>query len=121
MAGEPYVRYSLHFLGGKSQNLSDVIVGCKIRSTRTRSKLPTFACWSREKREEGAKQTSFGSKATPVSNSSPFEALNLIVVSNSLSPEVDDSADNLTIESHFSVSFGERKSWYHGFKMCIAL
>ena len=52
MAGEPYVRYSLHFLGGKSQNLSDVIVECKIRSTRTRSKLPTFACWSREKREE---------------------------------------------------------------------
>ena len=52
MAGEPYVHYSLHFLRGKSQNLSDVIIGSKMRSTCTWSKLPTFACWSREKREE---------------------------------------------------------------------
>ena len=55
MAGEPYIRYSLHFLAGKSKNLSDDIVACKIRGTRTRSKLPTFACWSQEKREKRCK------------------------------------------------------------------
>ena len=56
-----------------------------------RSKLPTAACWSREKkREENVKPTRFMSKATSVSQtpqtnhsqySSPFEALTLIVES----------------------------------------
>ena len=53
------------------------------------SKLPAAVCWSQEKGEEGVKSTCFMSKATsvPQSNhsqySSPVEALNLIVESNS--------------------------------------
>ena len=74
------------------------------KNASIRSKLPTAACWSREKREEGVKATYFMSKATlvPQANhsqySSPVEALNLIVESKSLPVEVNNS----TIELHLS-------------------
>jgi len=74
------------------------------------SKLPTAACWSREKREEGVKPTCFLSKATSVPQannsqySSPVEALNLIVESKSLPVEVNNS----TIELHLSVEAKEK-------------
>lgn len=67
-----------------------------------RSKLPTAACRSREKREEGVKLTCFASKATSVPQanhskySSPIQALNLMVESKSLPVE----ANNLTNELH---------------------
>ena len=72
------------------------------------SKLPTTACWSREKREETVKPTCFMSKTTSVphtpqtnhwqcsSESSPVDAFNLIVESKSQPLELD----NLTIELH---------------------
>ena len=67
-----------------------------------RSKLPTAACWSREKREEGVKPTCrFMSKATSVPQanhseySSPVEALNLVVESKSLPVEVYNSTFEL--------------------------
>ena len=68
------------------------------------SKLPSAACWSREKREEGVKPTCFVSKATSVPQanhsqySSPVEALDLIVESKSLRVEVNNS----TLELHLS-------------------
>ena len=81
------------------------------------SKLATAACWSREKkREETVKPTCFMSKATSVPQtaqtnhsqySSPVEALNLIVESNSQPVEIDNS----TIEIH--VRRGERKACNH--------
>ena len=58
------------------------------------SKLPTSACWSREKREEAVKLTCFVSKATSVRQanhsqfSSPVEALNSMVESKSPPVEV---------------------------------
>ena len=70
-----------------------------------RSKLPTAACWSREKRKETVKPTCFMSKATSVPQtpqtnhsqcSSPVEALNLIVESKFQPTELDNS----TIELH---------------------
>lgn len=75
-----------------------------------RSKLPTAACWSREKREEVLKPTCFMSKATSVPQanyslySSPVEALNLIFESNSLPVEVNNS----TIELHLPVEAKEK-------------
>jgi len=51
------------------------------KNTSIRSKLPTAACWSREKREEGVKPNCFISKATSVPQanhsqySSPVDAL----------------------------------------------
>lgn len=74
------------------------------------SRLPTTACWSREKREEGVKPTCFVSKATSVPQpnhlqySSPVEALKLIVESKSLPVEVNNS----TIELHLSVEAKEK-------------
>ena len=65
-------------------------VKCLGKNASIRSKLPTAACWSPEKREQGAKPTCFMSKAisVPQANhseySSPVEALNLIVESKSL-------------------------------------
>ena len=73
--------------------------------TSSRSKLPTAACWSWEKREETVKPTCSMSKATSVPQtpqtnhsqcSSPVEALHLILESKSQPVELD----NLTIELH---------------------
>ena len=70
-----------------------------------RSKLPTAAWLSQEKREEGVKPTCFMSKATSIPQashseySSPVEALNLIVEWKSLPIEVNNS----TIELHLPV------------------
>ena len=66
------------------------------KNASIRSKLPTAACWSREKREEGVKTTCFMPKATsvPQANHSqyslPVEALNLIVESKSLLVEAKE-------------------------------
>jgi len=74
------------------------------------SKLPTAACWSREKREEGVQPTCFMSKATSVpqanhsQHSLPVEALNLIVESKSLPVEVNNS----TIELRLPVEVKEK-------------
>jgi len=64
-----------------------------------RSKLPTSACWSREKREECVKP-----QATHSQHSLPAEALNLIVESKSLSIEINNS----TIELHLPVEGKEK-------------
>jgi len=65
------------------------------KNASIRSKLPTAACWSREKREEGARPICFMSKATSVPQanhsqySSPVEAINLIVKSKFLPVEIN--------------------------------
>jgi len=70
------------------------------KNVSIRSKLPTAACWSWEKREEGVKPNCFMSKATsvPQANHSryslPVEESNLIIESKSLPVEVN----NLTFE-----------------------
>ena len=74
------------------------------------SKLPTAACWSQEKREEGVQPTCFMLKATSVpqanhsQHSLPVEALNLIVESKSLPVEVNNS----TIELRLPVEVKEK-------------
>jgi len=80
------------------------------KNASIRSKVPTAACRSREKRAEGVKPTCFMSKATSVPQgnhsqySSPVEALNLIMESKSPPVEVNNS----TIELHLPVEAKEK-------------
>ena len=93
--------------------------------TSIRSKLPTAACWSREKKIEETvhvKPTCFMSIATSAPQtlqtnhsqcSSPAEALNLIIDSKSQPVELDNSTIELhvpsrrkkSLQSYFSVDF----------------
>jgi len=70
------------------------------KNVSIRSKLPTAACWSREKREEGVKPP----QANHSQYFSPVEAFNLIAESKSLPIEVN----NLTIELYLPVEAKEK-------------
>ena len=91
-----------------------------------RSKQSTLACWSREKREERCEakhlcvQSDFGTRCNYLKYSSPFEALNSIVVLKFLPVEVNNSADNLTM-GHICQLRRKKILELYWFKMCISL